>query len=226
MTTPSPTPGSMLTDQPESWPIVSSTDLHRDSWVIALRSDEIRRPGHPEEEPFARLVLEHPGASIVLAVDDQERVFCLRQYRHAAQRRFVELPAGLIDEDGEDPLEVAKRELLEEASLEAGEWTHLTSTYASPGISSEVMHFYLARDLRPGDRGAFELEHEEAEMETFWAPYDDLLAAVLDGRVGDAPVVLAVLIAQARGLAGSGPPGSSVSPSTQRRGGTRSRESR
>ena len=65
------------------------------------------------------------------------------------------------------------------------------------------MHLYLARDLTPADRGDFELEHEEAEMETFWAPYDELLAAVLDGSVGDGPLVTAVLMAHARGLAGS-----------------------
>lgn len=183
--------------------MVASTDLHRDGWVMALRSDTIQRPGHPDEEPFSRLVLEHPGAVIVLALDEQERVLCLRQYRHPAQRRFVELPAGLCDVAGEDPLEVARRELREEAGLEAGEWTHLTTTWSSPGISAEVMHFYLARMLDPVGRGDFEPEHEEADMETFWAPYDELAAACLDGRVGDGPLVLAVLLARARGLAGS-----------------------
>ena len=196
-------PTTPLTDEPEAWPVASSTDLHRDDWVVALRSDRIQRPGHLEEEPFRRLVLEHPGAVIILAVDDRERVLCMRQYRHAVERRLVELPAGLCDVDGEDPLEVARRELLEEAELEAGEWTHLTSTYSSPGLSNELMHFYLARDLRPADRGDFVPEHEEADMETFWVPYDDLVTAVLDGRIGDAPVVVAVLLAQARGLAGS-----------------------
>ena len=196
-------PTTPLTDEPEAWPVASSTDLHRDDWVVALRSDRIQRPGHLEEEPFRRLVLEHPGAVIILAVDDRERVLCMRQYRHAAQRRFVELPAGLCDVDGEDPLEVARRELLEEAELEAGEWTHLATTYSSPGLSNELMHFYLARDLRPADRGDFVPEHEEADMETFWVPYDDLVTAVLEGRIGDAPVVVAVLLAQARGLAGS-----------------------
>ncbi len=196
-------PTTPLTDEPEAWPVASSTDLHRDDWVVALRSDRIQRPGHLEEEPFRRLVLEHPGAVIILAVDDRERVLCMRQYRHAVERRLVELPAGLCDVDGEDPLEVARRELLEEAELEAGEWTHLTSTYSSPGLSNELMHFYLARNLRPADRGDFVPEHEEADMETFWVPYDDLVTAVLDGRIGDAPVVVAVLLAQARGLAGS-----------------------
>lgn len=198
MSTPAP-----LSDEPQAWPVASSTDLYRDDWVMALRRDAIRRPDRPDDEPFDRLVLEHPGAVIVLAVDDQERVLCLRQYRHPARRRFVELPAGLCDEDGEDPLQVAQRELQEEAAIQAREWTKLTSTYSSPGISAEVMHFYLARDLRPVERGNFVPEHEEADMELFWAPYDEVLAAVLDGRLGDGPLVIAVLLARARGLAGS-----------------------
>ena len=110
-------------------------------------------------------------------------MLCLRQYRHPARRRFVELPAGLCDVDGEDPLEVARRELREEAGLEAGEWVELTSTYSSPGISSELMHFYLARDLAPIDRGDFVPEHEEADMETLWVDFEELLAAALDGRL-------------------------------------------
>ena len=127
-------------------------------------------------------------------------MLCLLQYRHAAQRRLVELPAGLCDVDGEEPLAVARRELREEGGVEAGEWIELGSTYSSPGISTEVMHFYVARDLRPADRGEFVAEHEEAEMETLWVPYDDLRAAVLDGRVSDAPVVVAVLLAEGKGL--------------------------
>jgi 8-oxo-dGDP phosphatase len=191
-----------LTDSPEAWPVLSSTDLHRDDWVMALRRDRIRRPDGPDDEAFSRLVLEHPGAVIVLALDDDDRVLCLRQYRHPARRRFVELPAGLCDQEGEEPLAVARRELVEEAGMEAAEWTLLTTTYSSPGISSEIMHFYLARGLRPVEHD-FVAEHEEADMTLFWAAYDDLLAGVLDGRLGDAPLVTAVLLAEARGLAGS-----------------------
>jgi ADP-ribose pyrophosphatase len=190
-----------LADRDEEWPVESSTDLFRDDWVMALRADTIRRPDHEDGETFERLVLEHPGAVIVLAVDDDDRVLCLRQYRHPARRRFVELPAGLCDVDGEDPLEVAQRELREEAGLAAGEWTHLTSAYSSPGISAEQMHFYLATDLRHVDRGDFVAEHEEAEMETFWAPFDDLRSAVLAGRLTDVPLVVAILMAEARGRA-------------------------
>lgn len=187
-----------LADQPESWPVVASADLYRSDWVMSLRSDTIHAPGSPDAT-FDRLVLEHPGAVVVLALDDDEQVLCLRQYRHPARRRFVELPAGLCDVDGEEPEEVARRELLEEAGLEAGEWTHLTSAYSSPGILAEVMHFYLARELTAAHRGDFEARHEEADMETFWVPFGDLLAAAVDGRVGDAPLVLAVLLADARG---------------------------
>lgn len=192
-----------LTDRPEEWPVISSVDLHRDDWVMALRADRIQRPGAEGEEPFRRLVLEHPGAVIVLALDDQERVCLLRQYRHAAGRRFVELPAGLLDVDGEGPEATARRELREEVGLEASDWVPLGSTYSSPGISSEVMHLFLARGLSSVGREGFTPEHEEADMETLWAPYADLHRAVLEGRLTDAPLVLAVLLAAARGLVGS-----------------------
>jgi ADP-ribose pyrophosphatase len=196
-----------LADVPETWPVESSTDLHRDDWVMALREDRIRRPGAEGEAPFRRLVLEHPGAVIVLALDDQERVCLLRQYRHPAGRRFVELPAGLIDVDGEGPEATARRELREEVGLEAREWVPLGSTYSSPGITSEVMHLFLARGLSRVGREGFTPEHEEADMETFWAPYADLHAAVVEGRVSDAPLLLAVLLAAARGLVGPPPSG-------------------
>ena len=188
-----------LADQAEEWPVVRSTDLHRDDWVVALRADWLRRPGHPEDEPFKRLVLEHPGAVVIVAVDDQERVFCLWQYRHPARRRFVELPAGLLDVAGEDPLETARRELREEAGLEATDWTPLTTTYSSPGISGELLHYFVARGLTAVDRD-FVAEHEEADMQTGWVPAADLLAAAVDGTLGDAHTVIAVLMAQARGL--------------------------
>lgn len=196
---------SELVDSPESWPVVETADLHRDGWVVALRSDRVRPPHEPDAEPFRRVVMEHPGAAVVLAVDDAERVVLLRQYRHAAARRFVELPAGLIDETGEDPLEVARRELVEEVGHEADQWTHLASVFPSPGISAEVQHLYLARGLREVGRGDFEVEHEEADMEVFWAPFADLLAAVLAGDLGDAPLVAAVLLAHGRGLVGGVP---------------------
>lgn len=180
-------------DAAESWPVASSEDLHRDGWVISLRADRINRPGHEDDDPFRRLVLEHPGAAVVLALDEDERALVISQYRHPARRRFVELPAGLLDYPGEDALDVAVRELREEAAYEAAEWTPLLSTYSSPGISEEIHHFFLARGLTASDRDGFELEHEEAEMSLHWVPFEELLDAVLDGRATDSPLVQAVL---------------------------------
>jgi ADP-ribose pyrophosphatase len=192
-----------LGDVEESWPVVRSEDLHRDDWVMALRADWVTSPSHPDGEPFRRLVLEHPGAAVVLAVDEDDRVVCLRQYRHPARRRFLELPAGLCDADGEDPLQVARRELAEEVLLAAEEWTHLTSAFSSPGISSEQIHYFLARGLSQIGRGDFEPAHEEADMEVLRVPFADLLDGVLSGRITDSPVIVAVLTAHARGLVGS-----------------------
>ena len=189
-----------VADAPESWPVERSEDLYRSQLPFALRADVVRRPGAEDEEPFTRVVLEHPGAVVILAVDDEERVLCLRQYRHPARMRMFELPAGLLDVAGEEPRAAAERELVEEAGLEATDWTPLASAYSSPGISSEKIHYFLARGLRPADRGDFVAAHEEADMETVWVPYAGLLAACLDGRVQDAPVLIAVLTAHQRGL--------------------------
>lgn len=190
---------SEVRDSAERWPVMSSTDLHRDDWVMALRRDTIRRPG--SDEIFNRLVLEHPGAAVIIALDDDGRVLCLKQYRHPAGMRFVELPAGLLDADGEEPLEVAQRELREEASFAAATWLPLASAYSSPGILAERIHYFLATDLTPVDRGDFVLQHEEADMELMWVPFEDLLGAVLAGDVTDAPLIVAVLMVRARGLA-------------------------
>ncbi len=188
---PAETPAEPLADRPMSWPVVSSRDLHRDGWVVALREDVITRPGHPEE--FSRLSLEHPGAVIVLAVDDEERVVLLRQYRHTSGHEFVELPAGLKDAGDEPAVETAKRELREEVELEASDWRLLLSTYGSAGISDEVHDIFLARGLSHAPRGDFEMRHEEAEMQRFRAPMADLLEAVLEGRVRQGPLAQAVL---------------------------------
>lgn len=187
-----------VADVPQAWPVVSSSDLHRDSWVVALRADQVSTP---DGATARRLVLEHPGAAVVLAVDENDRVFVLWQYRHAAGHRFVEIPAGLLDGDAdEEPVEVAKRELREEAQLQATEWTPLVASYPSPGISAELQHLFLARGLSPADRGDFELHHEEADMTSAWVPFTELYDAVLAGRISDGPVIQAVLLARARGL--------------------------
>ncbi len=181
-----------LADEHLSWPVLGSRDIHRDNWVVALREDDVQRPGHPDET-FRRLVVEHPGAVLILAIDDDDRVCCIRQYRHPGGGVFVELPAGLCDKDGEDHQLTAARELREEVEVKAEHWRHLISLYPSTGITSEVHHIYLATGLSYDGRGDFELHAEEAEIEKVWVPVGELLDAVLDGRVQEGPVASAVL---------------------------------
>jgi 8-oxo-dGDP phosphatase len=182
----------VVADEPHAWPVISSREIHRDSWVVVVREDIVQRPGHPEET-FGRLVVEHPGAVVVLAVDDDERVCCIRQYRHAGGAVFIELPAGISDAEGEDPELTAARELREEVELQAEDWRRLLTLYPSAGITDELHHIYLARGLSHADRGDFELHAEEAELEVLWVPFAELLDAVLDERVCEGPLVAAVL---------------------------------
>ncbi len=184
---------SRLTDRPESWPVHDVERIWQGAAPFSVRRDMISAPDRPAER-FGRLVLEHPGAVVILAVDDDHRVLVLHQYRHPASMRFIELPAGLLDVEDEDPVEAGKRELQEEALLLAEQWTHLFTTYSSPGLSSEKIAYYLAEGLSTApDRGGFEPAHEEADMTTEWVPVDDLVQGVWEGRVTDGPTAQAVL---------------------------------
>jgi len=184
--------GSGIADDPRVWPVIGTREIYRDAWVVALREDIIQRPGHPEET-FGRLVIEHPGAVVVLAVDDEERVCCIRQYRHAGGAVFVELPAGILDAVDEDPQVTAGRELREEVELQAEHWRRLLTLYPTAGITSELHHIYLARGLSHADQVDFALRAEEADIDVLWVPFPELLDAVLDERVREGPLAAAVL---------------------------------
>lgn len=189
------TDGPPLVDVPLSWPVVDSAEIYRGDWVVSLRTDTVHRPGRPTDT-FRRLVVEDPGAVVVLAVDDEDRAVVIHQYRHPVQMRLVELPAGKLDQEGEDPLLAAQRELHEEVGLHARDWRHLMTTYASPGITAETHAIYLARGLQEVARN-FELHHEEAEIAVDRVPVGALVEAVLDGSVADAPLATAVLAYEA-----------------------------
>ena len=118
--------------------------------VISLRRDTVAMPGGGDS---VREVVHHPGAVAVVALDDEDRVVLLRQYRHPVGEHLWELPAGLRDADGEPPLETAKRELAEEALLAAGRWSLLATVYSSPGFCDEQVLIYLAEDLSPTSTG-------------------------------------------------------------------------
>jgi 8-oxo-dGDP phosphatase len=188
-----------LTDVPEQWSVHEVQDIWSGPAPFSVRRDVISAPDRPDET-FGRVVLEHPGAVVILAIDEDDRALVLRQYRHPARMRFVELPAGLLDVEGEDPVAAARRELHEEGLVTADRWTHLLTTYPSPGLSSEKIEIYLAETLTPApDRGQFEPEHEEADMTLSWVPVSDLLEAVLQGQLTDGPLAQAVMAYTLRG---------------------------
>jgi 8-oxo-dGDP phosphatase len=193
VTAPVSTSEDGLSDRPETWPVHDVEDVWRGGAPFAVRLDTLSAPSRPDET-FSRLVIEHPGAVIILAVDDQERALVLEQYRHPVSARLVELPAGLLDVEGEDPLVAAKRELREEGLVVAERWTHLITTYSSPGITGERIHYFLAEGLfEASDRGDFEPEHEEADMTVSWVPVAELFQAVREGRVQDGPLTQALM---------------------------------
>ena len=177
-----------MRDAPESWPVHEVEDVWSGPAPFSVRRDIVSAPGH-EDVRFGRLVIEHPGATVILAVDDDERVLVVEQYRHPVGMRLVELPAGLFDVPGEDPVLAARRELLEEGAHTADEWTHLLTVLPTPGLSSEKHVFFLARGLHEvPDRGGFELHHEEADMTLSWVPMAELIDGVLEGRITDGPL--------------------------------------
>ncbi len=140
--------------------------------------------------------VEHTGAVAVLALDHDEQVVLVQQYRHPVGAFEWELPAGLLDVDGEPAHLTAARELHEEADLVAGEWHLLLDHYASPGGSSESLRVFLARDLRDVPHAErYERDGEELGMPVRRVPLDEVANAVLAGDVHNGTLIIAVLAA-------------------------------
>ncbi|MFC4556471.1 NUDIX domain-containing protein [Georgenia faecalis] len=165
--------------------------------VFDLVADDVRL--HPDAAPVRREYLDHPGAVAVVALrdgTDGEEVLLVEQYRHPVRALLWEVPAGLLDVDGEDYLEAAQRELAEEADLRAARWDVLVDYFTTPGGSNESLRVYLARDVSPvpaDERHA--REDEEAGMPTEWVRLDDAVAAVHAGRIHNPSAVVGVLAA-------------------------------
>lgn len=180
-----------LEDEP-AFATVSGSELAFAGKVWGVRRDQFGYNG----SAIIREYVDHPGAVAVLAIDDHDRVLLIKQYRHPVRMREWELPAGLLDEPGEDPAEAARRELAEETDVAATDWSVLTEFYTSPGGSTEAIRIYLARGLSVID-DAFGRTDEEADMEIRWVPLDDCVDAVLARRVQNPSLALGVLAAQA-----------------------------
>ncbi len=166
---------------------VSSRVLYSGA-ILALRQDQVAMPDGRVAE---REVIEHHAAVAVLALDDDGNVVLIRQYRHPLGTRLLELPAGLLDIDGEDPLTAAKRELAEETGLAAAEWSVLVDVALSPGFTDEALRVYFATGLTETDRP--DPEHEEADLELVRMPVAEAVRAALAGEIVNATAVAGVL---------------------------------
>ena len=167
--------------------------------IISLTTDEVRLPnGH-----VASLeVVHHPGGAAAVAIDAQERVCLLRQYRYVADGWLWELPAGKL-EPNEPPLVTAQRELIEEAGVSAREWRSLGSYLSSPGIFTEVLHLFLATAVEPAT-----VAHEQAEViEVHWVPFGEACKWAESGRLRDGKTAMGLIRARyvrSRGLEAAG----------------------
>ncbi len=157
--------------------------------IIRVETGQMRFPDGRSAE-FE--VVRHPGGAAAVALDDDERVCLLRQYRPVAGEWIWELPAGKL-EPNEAPLLTAQRELEEEAGLRASDWQPLGALWSSPGIFAEVIHLYLARGLTPVAGN-----HEEHELiEVHWLPFGEAVARARGGEIADAKTVAGLFRAQA-----------------------------
>lgn len=192
-------PGSVapegLTDRPHVWPVAASTPRWGTAF-LGVRTDRIVATDGSEHE---RAVVEHQGAVGILAIDEDDRILLVEQYRHPMGRRMLEIPAGVLDVVGESTEAAAARELAEEGDVLATHWDELFTLAATPGYSTEQWVVWRATDLSPvpeADRAV--REAEEADIAQWWMPLDDAVAAIFDGRIGDALTVAAILAERAR----------------------------
>jgi 8-oxo-dGTP pyrophosphatase MutT (NUDIX family) len=187
-------------DTPEAWEVVESKDRFKGR-VVQVVTDTVRMP---RDTVADRDYAVHPGSVAVVALDEQDRVLLIRQYRHPTRHLLWELPAGLRDVEGEPLVTGAARELAEEAGYRAETWHTLVDLYTSPGMSNERIRVFLARGLSkiPEDENGFVHEHEEIDMPVEWVPLPDAVERALMGMIHNSPTVAGILAAYAASVEG------------------------
>ena len=184
------TAGGSLRDEPFEAEVIERTRVFDGKiW------DVVRETFDYNGEPITREYVDHTGAVAILALDDAERILLIKQYRHPIRSRDWEIPAGLLDDEGEEALEAAQRELAEEADIAAEQWNVLVDYVNSPGGSNESVRVYLARGI--SDVDAFERTAEEADIEVRWVSLDEALDGVLNRHLQNPSTVIGVLAAAA-----------------------------
>jgi ADP-ribose pyrophosphatase len=144
----------------------------------------------PDGNKSTRDIVLHPGASVVVPVNEDKEIYMVRQYRKPIEKITIELPAGKLDE-GEDPKVCAERELKEETGIEASEIKHMISIHSTPGFSTEVLHMYLATGLKEGTANSDEDEFVSCEKYKI----DDLIDMIMKNEITDAKTIIGILMA-------------------------------
>ena len=152
--------------------------------VLTVNVERVRLPNGVSADLE---IAHHPGGAAIVALDDQQRVCMLYQFRHAAGGWIWELPAGKID-NKEPPLDTAQRELVEEGGMKASKWESLGSYLSSPGVFTEVVHLYLATELTPAALAPE--EHEVFRVE--WRSFAEVLAMAHSGELSDGKSLVGV----------------------------------
>jgi len=195
-----------FSDTPSPRRLLSSSKVYEGRiWDVVSDAFELAE----DSGTLVRDYIDHPGAVAVLPMNDDGDILLLKQYRHPVGMDLWEIPAGLLDIEGEDFVAGAARELAEEADLQAAEWNVLADFFNSPGSSSEAIRIYLARGLSDVPEAERHVRtDEEAEIELRWVSLDDGVAAVLEGRLHNPSAVVGILAAaaaRAGGFAGLRP---------------------
>jgi len=162
-----------------------SSRLIYDGKILRVHVDTVELPNGRQS---LREVADHPGGVAIVAIDRDDNVLTVKQYRYAFSRVLEEIPAGKL-ERGEDPRAAALRELKEETGAAPERFTELGELIVSPGAYGEVLHLYLAEGLTPGEAAP----DEDEFLDLVKTPFDEMLRRVLDGELTDAKTVVGVL---------------------------------
>jgi 8-oxo-dGTP pyrophosphatase MutT (NUDIX family) len=172
--------------------VVEHTVLYTGKMIEVYR-DTLRQ----DDKTVEREVVGHADSVAIVALDDQDRVLLVQQYRHPTGQRLWELPAGICDRAGESPLDAARRELAEEAGFAATLWYRLVDLYPSPGTCTERVRVFLARELSPA-AGGTDRDAGESDLVTDWTPLADAVRRVYAGDITNGHTVAGLLAASAR----------------------------
>lgn len=164
---------------------ISSEDIFNGVLLHVLRDNVELENGVKSVREF----ILHPGAVAVVPVTDDNKIILVEQYRYPIKQKLLEIPAGKFDSPGENPLECAERELKEETGYEAKEYVYLGYIHTTPGFSNEIIHLYLALNLKRGDSNP----DEDEIINVYTEDFNDVMKKCINGEITDAKTIAGIL---------------------------------